>query len=223
MSPPISPLHLFRKPTVMNLHLPMRLLPSWRTHLPAHVRRPLPLAAWPLCAALLLLQGLPAQAGEGHDHGNAAPTAAAGPALPRFAAVSETFELVGVLDGRQLTLYLDRAADNTPVTQAQIELEIGSAKLQATPRGDAYAVELADAPPHGVLPITATVTAGNDTDLLAAELNLHDDDAHTHEAEHTPWRRYARWGGLVALGIAAASGLVIWGRRAAARRAGATA
>ena len=36
---------------------------------------------------------------------------AAGTALPRFAAVSETFELVGVLDGKQVTLYLDRFAD----------------------------------------------------------------------------------------------------------------
>lgn len=188
-----------------------------------------PLAAWPLCAALLLLlllPSLPAHAGGDHDHGDATPTAnntaAASPALPRFAAVSETFELVGVLNGRQLTLYLDRAADNSPVTQAQIELEIGTAKLQATPRGDAYAVELADAPPPGVLPITATVTAGTDTDLLAAELTL-PGHAHTHDDAHTPWRRYARWGGLVALGIAAAGGLVIWGRRAAARRAGATA
>lgn len=190
---------------------------------------PQPLTAWPLCATLLLsLPWLPTHAGAGHDHGDATPTAnnttATGPALPRFAAVSETFELVGVLDGRQLTLYLDRAADNTPVTQAQIELEIGTAKLQATPQGDAYAVALADAPPHGVLPITATVTAGTDTDLLAAELDLHDDDhAHADEATHTPWRRYARWGGTVALGLAAAGGLVTWGRRAAARRAGGTA
>lgn len=189
---------------------------------------PQPLTAWPLCAALLLLPWLPAHAGGDHDHGDATPTAnntaAAGLALPRFAAVSETFELVGVLNGRQLTLYLDRAADNSPVTQAQIELEIGTAKLQATPRGDAYAVELADAPPPGVLPITATVTAGNDMDLLAAELDLHDDDhANADEATDAPWRRYARWGGTVALGIAAAGGLVIWGRRAAARRAGATA
>lgn len=187
------------------------------------------LAAWPLCAALLLLPSLPAHAGGDHDHGDAASTAnntaAASPALPRFAAVSETFELVGVLDGRQLTLYLDRAADNTPVTQAQIELEIGSAKLQATPEGDTYAVTLADTPPPGVLPITATVTAGTDSDLLAGELDLHNDDhhAHTHEATHAPWRHDARWGGLVALGIAAAGGLVIWGRRAAARRVGAQA
>lgn len=187
-----------------------------------------PLAAWLLCAALLLLlPSLPAHAGGDHDHGDAAPTAnntaTASPALPRFAAVSETFELVGVLDGRQLTLYLDRAADNSPVTQAQIELEIGSAKLQATPEGDAYVVALADTPPPGVLPITATVTAGTDSDLLAGELDLHDDHAHTHEATHAPWRHDALWGGLVALGIAAAGGLVIWGRRAAARRAGAQA
>ena len=45
-------------------------------------------------------------AGDGHDHGEAT-TSAGGPALPRFTAVSETFELVGVLNGKQLTLYLD--------------------------------------------------------------------------------------------------------------------
>ena len=72
----------------------------------------------------------PAWAGEGHDHGDAAP-AAVGQALPRFSAVSETFELVGVLNGKQITLYLDRFADNSPVRGAQIELEIGGAKFKA--------------------------------------------------------------------------------------------
>ena len=57
-----------------------------------------------LCLAVVLLgNALPAIAGDGHDHGDAAP-AATGTALPRFAAVSETFELVGVLDGKQVTL-----------------------------------------------------------------------------------------------------------------------
>ena len=53
-------------------------------------------------AVLLLGTSMSATAGEGHDHGDAAP-AAAGTALPRFAAVSETFELVGVLDGKTIT------------------------------------------------------------------------------------------------------------------------
>ena len=84
-------------------------------------------------AAVLIGYSLPAIAGDGHDHGDAAP-AATGTALPRFAAVSETFELVGVLDGKQVTLYLDRFADNAPVRGAQIELEIAGAKFKAEAR-----------------------------------------------------------------------------------------
>eukprot|EP01042_Synura_sphagnicola_P021246 gene21246-26993_t len=63
----------------------------------------------------LLLGSLPptALAGAGHDHGEA-PVAAAGTALPRFAATSDLFELVGVLDGQKIALYLDHAGDNSP-------------------------------------------------------------------------------------------------------------
>jgi len=125
------------------------------------------LVAIPL--AILILVPKLAIAGEGHDHGEAAPTAT-GPALPRFAAVSDLFELVGVLNGRQITLYLDRVADNSPVTEAQIELEIGGKKFKAAKQGtDEFEVVLAEAPKPGVLPITATVSAGSDADLLAGE------------------------------------------------------
>ena len=86
-----------------------------------------------LLAAVILVAS-PAWAGEGHDHGDAAP-AAVGKALPRFSAVSETFELVGILSGKQITLYLDRFADNSPVRGAQIELEIGGAKFMAEKQG----------------------------------------------------------------------------------------
>ena len=56
-----------------------------------------------LCAAAILASS-PAWAGPGHDHGDAAP-AAVGQALPRFSAMSETFELVGVLNGKQIRSY----------------------------------------------------------------------------------------------------------------------
>jgi hypothetical protein len=172
-----------------------------------------PLAALSL-AAILLGTGIPAVAGDGHDHGDAAP-AAAGTALPRFAAVSETFELVGVLDGRQVTLYLDRFADNTPVRGAQIELDIAGARFKAeASKGqqsdDAYQVTLEEAPKPGVLPITATVTAGNEVDLLAGELDLHE-EAHAVEPAHArSWKDVAGWaaGGLVALVV-----MVFGGRR----------
>jgi hypothetical protein len=161
-----------------------------------------------LCAAAIVVSS-PAWAGPGHDHGDAT-SAAVGQTLPRFSAVSETFELVGVLSGKQITLYLDRFGDNSPVRGAQIELEISGAKFKAEKQGDdAYEVVLPGAPQPGVLPVTATVTAGNDADLLAGELDIHE-EAHADEAAHThSWTEYAGW---VAAGVAALA-LLAWGGR----------
>jgi len=174
---------------------------------------PLPLAALTL-AACLLVPGL-AQASEGHDHGEAP---AAGPALPRFTAASETFELVGVLTGKQITLYLDRSADNQPVTEAQIELEIAGIKLKADRHGtDEFEVVLAEAPTPGVLPVTATVRAGNEVDLLVGEFDIHEEahaDAPAHVHTHA-WYEYASW---LAGGMAMLTLLVIAGRHWAASR-----
>jgi hypothetical protein len=179
-----------------------------------------PLHTW---AAIALVSTLavsrPAVAGGDHDHDHgSAPPAAAGQALPRFAAESELFELVGVLKGKQLTLYLDRAADNSPVAQAQIELEIAGRKYQAVKQGDdTFEVVLPDAPPPGVLPVTATVSAGSDVDLLAAELDIHEVApaegpalAHAHGVP-----TYAAWatGGVALLGV-----LLLAGRRLRAAR-----
>lgn len=156
-----------------------------------------------------ILASPPAFAGDGHDHGDAAP-ATVGEALPRFSAVSEAFELVGVISGKQITLYLDRFADNSPVRDAQIELDIGGAKFKAEKQGDdEYEVVLLEAPKSGVLPVTATVTADNETDLLAGELDIHE-EAHLGEASHThSWTEYAGW---VAAGVALLV-LLGWGGR----------
>lgn len=170
------------------------------------------LAAISVIAALLLPPL--ARAGEGHDHGDAAP-APTGPALPRFAATSDLFELVGVLNGKQITLYLDRAADNSPVTDAQIEIEIAGTKLKAEKHEDAYEVVLAAEPKPGVLPVTATVTAGTETDLLAGEFDLHE-EVHADESAHAHgWQEYAGW---AAGAIAALAVLIVVVRRVAANR-----
>ncbi len=161
-----------------------------------------PLAALTLAIGLLLPTG--AHPGEGHDHGDAAP-AAGGPALPRFTATSETFELVGVLNGKQLTLYLDRFADNSPVKGAQLELEIGGTKIKTEAHADGeFEATLAEAPKEGVLPVTATVIAGAETDLLAGEFDIHDE--HSDEAPAAlGWQRIGLWlaAGLVAIGLLA--------------------
>jgi len=165
-------------------------------------------------ALLLALPGL-ALAHDGHDHGDSAPAATAA-ALPRFTAESESFELVGVLDGRRLTLYLDRFADNSPVRDARLELQLGDEKLVPAPHGEGeFEVLLAAAPVPGMLPVTATVTAGTETDLLAGDFDLHAPQA---EAAAAPpaWRRAAGW--LAA--AAAAVLLVLAGLRTARARRG---
>ncbi|MGV8826114.1 hypothetical protein [Methylibium petroleiphilum] len=179
-----------------------------------------------LLAAILVaafLAAPPARAAGDHDHGDAAP-AAGGAALPRFTAESELFELVGVLSGQQITLYLDRYADNNPVRDAQIELEIGGAKFKAEAHGDGeYEVLLPEVPKPGVLPITATVTAGNEADLLAGELDIHE-EAHADEAEHThSLKEYASWAtaGFAALALLGWAGRRMLGARSV--RAGAAA
>ncbi|MEI7465226.1 MAG: hypothetical protein WCJ87_07770 [Burkholderiales bacterium] len=158
---------------------------------------------WFAVGALLCMT--PAWAGEEHDHGDA-PAAATGTASPRFTAVSEAFELVGVLNGKQLTLYLDRYADNSPVPGAQLELEIGGVKVPVEPDAmGAYQATLTEVPKPGVTPVTATVIADADTDLLAGELDLHE-EAHADEAgfEH-PWQNVTPWavGALLVIAVLA--------------------
>jgi hypothetical protein len=165
-------------------------------------------------AACLALPITTAWAGEGHDHGTA-PAAAAGQALPRFAAVSDLFELVGVVNGKQITLYLDRFADGIPVKDAKLELELGGVKVpvEAHAEGE-FEATLAQELKPGVIAVAATVMAGAESDLLAGELDLHTEttgaEAHRHD-----WKEYLTWSvaGLVGLAL-----LIAIGRRVRASR-----
>jgi hypothetical protein len=65
-----------------------------------------------------------AVAHEGHDHG-APPPAAVTTSNPRVTAQSDAYELVGVLRGDRLGIYLDRFASNEPVTDARITVTVG--------------------------------------------------------------------------------------------------
>ena len=133
----------------------------------------------------------------GHDHGEA-PAAAAGTALPRFAATSDLFELVGVLDGQKIALYLDHAGDNSPVKDARLELDIAGTNVPVTRVAEGeFQATLAAPLAEGVSPVTATVAAGTDTDLLAGEIDLHP-AAHTDAAPAGLARRTALIAGAVA-------------------------
>lgn len=168
----------------------------------------------PTLGLALLLGLLPPSvlAGDGHDHGEApAPAPAAGPALPRFAATSELFELVGVLDGQKLALYLDHAGDNSPVKDAQLELDVDGARVAVTRVADGeFQAALAAPLAAGVSPVTATVAAGGENDLLAGEIDLHA-DIPAHAGPAGLMRRPAVLTGGIAAALAALG--MVWGLR----------
>lgn len=122
-----------------------------------------------LCG-LLLLGPSAVRAHEGHDHDEAPPAAAVSAGGPRFALATDLFEVVGALDGRRLTLWVDRSADNAPVTDASIDLQVDGRTVALERRGDAYVGELDAAPRAGRLPVAVTVMAGSDADVFAGEL-----------------------------------------------------
>ena len=142
-------------------------------------------------------------AGAGHDHAEAAPKTQ-GTALPRFVAFSEDLEMVGIVNGKQLTIYLDRFTDNSPVNDAQIDIDIQGGKYKAEKHGvGEYEVILKDTLKPGVIAITATIQAGDLNDLLATELDIHENKDVL--SLRSSWKGIALWIGaglfaLIALG-----------------------
>lgn len=155
-----------------------------------------------LLAVLLAAASLCSWAGEGHDHGEA-PVAAGGPAKPRFTATSEAFELVGVVNGKHITLYLDHAADNSPVKDAKLELDLGGTKVAVQPHGEGeFEATLAKELQPGEISVAATVVAGTVADLLAGDLTIRA-DTHADATLGATWKTYAAGalGGLLALAL----------------------
>ena len=157
-----------------------------------------------------------AWADAGHDHGPA-PTAAVGAgASPRFTAASDDFELVGVLNGQQLALYLDHASDNRPVQGAKLELEIGGAKIAVKAGGEGeFEATLAQPLKPGVISVSASVVVGAQSDLLAGDWEIKADAQTDANPGRTSWRAYGVWviGGLLTLVLL----LVGWRRLRATR------
>jgi hypothetical protein len=79
-------------------------------------------------------------------------------------------------------------------------LDIAGSKYKAQKHGEGeYEVTLKDTLKTGVMAITATIQAGNLTDLLATELDLHTDES--APGLRSTWKTIAMWvgAGLLAL------------------------
>lgn len=126
-----------------------------------------------LLSALVALIPLQiAHAHEGHDHAGATPVTTQ-PLAPRLEASSSEFALLGILEGSQIVLYLDRFATNEPIGDAKIELDSGGYKVRATAQVDgtyrAHAGPLAAAGQHALMISIETAEAN---DLLATSLQI---------------------------------------------------
>ncbi|MFC1458323.1 MULTISPECIES: efflux RND transporter periplasmic adaptor subunit [Microvirga] len=108
----------------------------------------------------------------GHDHGAPPPTAVA-TSNPRIAVQSDAYELVGILRGERLGLYLDRFGTNEPVADARITVTVGGQDVEAEKASDGtYAVTSPDFTSEGPLELVFAVSAPAGDDLLIGTLVL---------------------------------------------------
>ena len=123
-----------------------------------------------LCFGLFLTGPVPAH--EGHDV-VANPDTAPAAGLPRVSASSELYELVGVLDGLRLTIYLDRFQNNLPVNDANIGVTINDKTEVAEPSPDGtYMLVSGQFGAGGLFEFVFDIRAPEGDDLLIGKLSL---------------------------------------------------
>ena len=125
-----------------------------------------------IIAFALIIPGQRMLAHEGSDH-NETPGPVVLPALARAEAVSNSFELVAVAGSDEIVLYLDRFSTNEPVPDANVIVETPQGSTQAQPASDGtYRLTAPWIARPGRYDLIATVTKGNDADVLALTLEI---------------------------------------------------
>ena len=191
---------------------------NWPSAQSIHVQ-----AAIIVIATLMLLLTPAVWASPGHDHGDA-PAASVGTASPRVTSHSDLFELVGVVEKGEMTIFLDRYATNEPVKDAKIDVEIGNIKGVAAVQPDgSYLFKNDVLAKPGELAVSFTVMAGKDADLLAGDLKIGSPvDDHAHDAADKPWMRWAAYAGGALLLIVIAAAVLRRRKRSSALASNAT-
>ena len=170
-----------------------------------------PLRLW-ACAGLLLPGLLWAHGDD--DHGAASAPAPTQTLSPRVEASSELFELVGILQGGQLVIHLDRFATNEPVTGAKIAVEGGPLKATAAAEHDGvYALPAAGLAAVGTYPLVFTVQAGAESDLLTGDLVVGAPAAAAGAAAAAPQIDWRWMAAAVAAVFVLGAGALAWRRR----------
>lgn len=125
------------------------------------------------CLASLMLGSADSGAHEGHDHADADKSPVVSSAYPRVSARSELYEIVGILRDGQLSIYLDDAVTNEPVSDAALQVTIGdSGAIEATKAGNGLYTVAMPGKPTGSVEVIFSVSAQKGDDLLVDSLTL---------------------------------------------------
>lgn len=136
----------------------------------------------------------------GEDHGAPVPTASQ-VVSPRATAVSDAFEMVAVLEGRKLVIYLDQFASNAPVPGARVEVEGGALKGVAKELAPGvYALDAASLP-AAKYPLVISIDTADTADLMAATLDVAQPQAEViHVHQRSEWVVWGSAGALALVG-----------------------
>lgn len=142
-----------------------------------------------------------------HAHEDTPAVSAQSGAQPRIDTSTETFELVGQLQGNGLSVLIDRFETNEPVLNGKLEVELNGLKAPATFRADQGDYVINDAAflqalsKPGKHPLVFTLAAADDSDLLEGTLEVRAAARGTGPS-HFPWA----WTGA---GLFAALALIV--------------
>lgn len=157
--------------------------------------------------ASVLLAVAPVAFGHGGEEHGAPPAPVHQTVLPRALAATEEFEMVAVLEGKKLAIYLDQFATNAPVSGAKVEVDGGELKgvaIESSPGVYDLEVPALTAAKH---PMTISIETADSADLLLAAL---DTSLPRAEATHVHDRReWKVWIAAAVLGLAGVMLLMI--------------
>lgn len=144
-----------------------------------------------------------------------------GAAVPRFESKSEDFEVVGRLQGGELSIFINRFRTNEPVENAMVELELGSLKAAAPFHADQGDYAVADGAflravsEPGDHAIVIALVAGGDSDLLEGTLSVRGAVPSAASGHgHRDWPRIAGIGAALLAGVGVGW---LWGRHRSSR------
>ncbi len=171
-----------------------------------------------LLLAVMTMSATPARAHEGHDHG-APPVAPLTAVAPRVEASSETFDLVGIVRGEAMIVFLDRFASNEPVTRAKIDVTADAATVRADPQPDgSFLIKAPWLAKAGPLDLVFAIDTGETSDLLIGTLDLPGERAIGEAAGESTMAVLARSPVLWGMGLALLLLGLVLGRSLAPRR-----